>query len=125
MRMRNVPERYDIDAYRGDDLVIPLAAANSSGPLDITTHTIIAHIRRNALDEDPPAETFDVVLENPTQGLFLLVLPHARIAALPCDPTPHTDGSKYVWDVQHTIPGGRTKTLYQGTLTLIADVSRT
>jgi hypothetical protein len=124
VKAKIVPTRYDLEAYRGDTLSIPLRALDAAGaPLDITSYTILAQVRRTRLATTVDA-AFDVYVEDPLQGLYTIVLSPASWSAITCGETASDAASKYVWDAQLTSPSGEVSTHYAGAFVVNADVSR-
>jgi hypothetical protein len=123
VKARIAPGRYDIEAYRGDTISLPFQARDQSGPVDLTSHTITAQVRRSRLATAVDA-TFQVFIEDAPQGHYTLVLSPAGWADITCGESAKDTASKYVWDVQITSPSGEVSTPHAGAFTVFADVTR-
>jgi hypothetical protein len=123
MKARNIPTRYDIEAYRGDTLSLPFQARNSSGVVDLTSHIVAAQVRQTRLGTVIVA-SFTTFVEDAAQGLYTIVLDPTAWASITCGETAKDAASKYVWDTQITTPAGEVKTTHEGAFIVLADVTR-
>ena len=116
------PQVLDLYIYAGDGFSIRLACKDKAGnPIDITG-SVEAEIRVDRLHpNDPPLANFTVSLVDAYLGIVTLSLTGAQsMALLPA-------GAKEfigVWDVQWTPATALPRTLVQGKVECVADVTR-
>lgn len=114
------PEVVDLILYAGDGVDLPITCTDGAGaPMDITG-AVKAQIREERLTPDPPVAVFTVNAVDAYQGKVILSLSGAQTAAL-------LNGSgKFngVWDVQWTPSGSQPRTLCQGKVECVSDVTR-
>lgn len=110
---------YNIDIYRGDDLIKNFTLNNVDEPgFDYTGTTILFQIKGSTEDsvaavEDTPTPT--------TSTLGEIVVP----INIPGSVTATLSPGEYVYDIQYTLPSGVVRTYVGGKVTVQADVSRT
>lgn len=122
--LSNVPQRQDIEIYRGGTLMIPFAVKVGSvtGPArPITGYTIAAHLRRFRLGASYTA--FSVTIEDAAQGLFYISLSAAQTYALKCGELPTESASKYWWDVRILDTSNLTAFMRHGEATVFAQAT--
>lgn len=118
------PQELDLKLYAGDGFTFRLICTDSAGdPVDITG-SVSAQIRRDRLTpDDPPLESFAVVLTDAYIGIVVLSLTGDQTQALSDD-----DGvnGKFVgvWDLEWDPATSEPRTLCQGTVECVADVTR-
>lgn len=119
------PESLDLALYAGDGVEFRLICTDSAGaPIDING-VVKAQIRLNRLSpEDPAIVDFTVGTVDAYQGIIVLSLTDAQTLKLVDDPS--AKGGKFlgVWDIQWTPSGSKTRTLCQGKVECVADVTR-
>lgn len=122
-KLSNAPKRLDLEAYRGDTLVVPFQARDQDGVLDITGYSVLAQIRKKRASTTATAQ-FDVSVTDAVNGYFSILLTPAIWASIPYGETTNSQDSRYVWDVQLASPGGTTITTHEGLFVVLADVTR-
>ena len=118
------PAKKDLEVYQGDDHAWPIAVKrrideSTTGPFDLTGHTLTAHIREGTADADDTVEaafTFDIN-DDPTTGEFVMHLSSEASEAL--------DLTRYKWDLQltRTVDDYVTTLLY-GTVVVSKEITR-
>lgn len=115
-----IPQRIDLAVYAGDGVELRLTAvdAKTGDSLDLAGE-IGAQVKANRSDTEPITE-FAVNTEQAADGVLDLSLSGVQTAAL------LTDSSQFKgsWDVQWLADGEQPRTLVQGNLTCILDVTR-
>jgi hypothetical protein len=118
------PQELDLKLYAGDGFTFRLICTDSAGyPVDVNG-SVMAQIRRDRLTpEDPPLESFAVVLTDAYLGIVVLSLTGDQTQALSDD-----DGVSGrftgVWDLEWDPAESEPRTLCQGTVECVADVTR-
>lgn len=107
-----LPQPYDVDAYRGDDLRLPARVLLSGEPLDLATVDAIAADLVDASSREK-VDAFTVELGDEL-GELALILTGEQTADLP---------AVMRWDLQLTIDGLR-RTYLAGRIVLHDDVTR-
>ncbi len=119
----NVPDSQDINIYRGSKFSYPFTATTAAdAPLDLSGHTITAHLRRYRLG--PLVVAFTVVVESAEDGELTISLSAAQTAALKCGEFPTHSASRYWWDLKVDPPSGDTFFLIQGEAFVWAQATR-
>jgi hypothetical protein len=114
------PQVLDLMLYAGDGVSFRLICTDGSGdPIDITG-AVKAQIRLQRLDEDPPIADFNVNLVDAYQGIIVLSLTGDQTQEL-VDGTGKFAG---VWDVAWDPSTSEPRTLVQGKVECVADVTR-
>ena len=114
------PEVVDLVLYAGDGVDLPLTCTDGAGaPIDITG-AVTAQIRAARLTPDPPVAAFSVNAADAYQGKIILSLTGEQTAQL----ANGSDRFSGVWDVQWTPAGSQPRTLVQGKVECVADVTR-
>lgn len=108
--------------YAGDGFTIKLSCLDTEGtPIDITG-TVSAQIRADRIHpNDPPLVSFIASLVDAYLGIIILSLTSAQTADLLGN---NADKFTGVWDVQWTPADKEPRTLIQGTVECVADVTR-
>jgi hypothetical protein len=116
------PEVLDLTLYAGDGMAFKLICKNASdAPINITG-TVESQVRRDRLTEEAPLAVFAVDLARAAQGEILLSLTGEQTQQLAAvDPKGKFSG---VWDVEWTPTGSQPRTLCQGKIDCLADVTR-
>lgn len=110
------PQVLDLLLYAGDGVEFRLVCTNGTGaPIDITG-SVKAQIRVDRLTPDPPVSTFTVNSVDAYQGIIILSLTGAQTQQL----------GKFigVWDLQWTPAGQQPRTICQGKVECVIDVTR-
>ena len=124
------PPVLDLVVYAGDDTSIPMTITSGGDPVDLTgTHT--AQIR--ATRDGDVLGTFSIVSNQAASGIVVLKISSETADALVVDAVENTDyfGNELitapmftgVWDWNYDV-AGITRTLVQGKITVIKDVTR-
>lgn len=108
--------------YAGDGLSIKLTCKDTAGnPIDING-AVTAQIRLDRVHpDDPPLASFTVSLVDAYLGIISLILTGTQTLSLLGDGENKFDG---VWDVQWTPMQSQIRTLVQGSVECVADVTR-
>lgn len=121
------PAVCDLLLYAGDGAVLRLICKNSDADDALPVNmdgAIAAQIRLTHLSPDPPIVTFTSDMTNDTAGIMLLILSPLQTRDL-VEHESAVDGEfKGVWDIQWTATGGTPRTLVQGDVECITDVTR-
>ena len=118
------PEVVDLVLYAGDGVDLPITCTNGAGaPIDLTG-AVTAQVRLQRLDADPPVVAFTVNAVDAYQGKVILSLSGTQTAALSTHPSAKDGKFNGVWDVQWTPASGQVRTLCQGRVECVADVTR-
>jgi hypothetical protein len=113
------PQVLDLGLYAGDGVEFRLKCTDKAGaPIDVTG-TVKAQIRVDRL-VDPPVVEFTVNAIDAYLGIIVLSLTGAQTAELSAD----TGRFIGVWDVQWTPSGKQPRTLCQGKVECVTDVTR-
>lgn len=119
------PQVLDLSLYSGDGFKVKLTCTNPAGaPIDITGG-VEAQIRLDrTTPDDPPVAAFTVGLVDAYLGIILLSLTGDQTQALTDHPS--TNGKSFVgvWDVEWDPAGEEPRTLCQGKVECVADVTR-
>lgn len=114
------PQVLDLALYAGDGVEFRLVCTNTAGaPIDVTG-TIKAQIRLERLTPDPPVAQFGVNSVDAYQGIIVLSLTDEQTQDLVGD----TGKFNGVWDIQWAPATGQARTLCQGKVECVADVTR-
>lgn len=116
------PSILNLLLYAGDGFTIKLACKDAAGaPVDITG-SVKAQVRVDRVHEtDPALASFTVSLVDAFLGIVALSLTGAQTnIILP----PSQEKFSGVWDVQWTPAGKEPRTLVQGTVECVADVTQ-
>jgi hypothetical protein len=114
-----LPAELDLTIYAGDDLAMQFTFVDAaSAPIDMSG-TWSASIKPiNALETDPPLQTFTVDASNAATGVIVISLTGAETGGLPAP----SDAS-LAWDIQRTDPNGVVRTTHRGTISVVDDVT--
>jgi hypothetical protein len=118
------PQVLNLALYAGDGVEFRLVCTDGSdAPIDITG-TVKAQVRLQRLDADPPIVEFTVGLVDAFQGIVVLSLSGEQTKTLSQHPSSKSGKFSGVWDIQWTPAGQQPRTLTQGTVECVADVTR-
>jgi hypothetical protein len=118
------PQVLDLALYAGDGVDFRLICTdNAANPVPITG-TVMAQIRVDRTAPDSPVVEFEADLTDGDQGIILLSLTGDQTQQLMDDPSVSKGKFTGVWDVQWTPAGLQARTLCQGKVECVADVTR-
>jgi hypothetical protein len=118
------PQVLDLSLYAGDGVEFRLICTDSDGdPLNVSGN-ITAQIRVDRSETSSAIVDFDANLVEADQGIVALSLTGDDTQALMMDPSVSKDKFQGVWDVQWTPSGQEPRTLVQGKVECVADVTR-
>jgi hypothetical protein len=114
------PQVLDLALYAGDGCEFRFICTNSAGaPVDITG-AVRAHIRLDRVNEDPPVAEFTVSLVDAYQGIISISLTGDQTQEM-VEPSGKFSG---VWDLEWDAVDEEPRTLCQGRVECVADVTR-
>lgn len=123
-RINLQPQVVDLNLYAGDGVDLPITCTDTAGaPIDISG-SVRAQIRLERLTPDPPVAIFAVNAVDAYQGRVILSLTGDQTNSLSSDPSSKEGRFLGVWDVQWTPAGKQPRTLCQGNVECVADVTR-
>lgn len=119
------PEVLDLGLYAGDGISLRLNCKDSDGaPVDVSGG-VKAQIRLDRLNPDDPALVeFLIGLVDAYLGIVVLSLTGTQTQLLVDDPSAKSGKFTGVWDLQWTPSGSEPRTLVQGKVECVADVTR-
>jgi hypothetical protein len=118
------PEVLDLMLYAGDGVEFRLKCTDAAGaPIDVTG-TVNAQVRLQRLDDDPPLAAFASDLVDAYQGIVVLKLTGDQTQELSEHDSSQNGKFIGVWDVQWAASGKEPRTLCQGKVECVADVTR-
>jgi hypothetical protein len=119
------PQTLDLALYAGDGFAVQLTCKDKTGaPVDLTG-AVTAQIRLDRLHpDDEPITSFTASMVDAWQGIVKLSLTGAQTAALSAHPS--SKGGKFsgVWDVEWAAVDAEPRTICQGKVECVADVTR-
>lgn len=114
------PSVLDLMLYAGDGVEFRLICTDSgNAPVDVTG-SVKAQIRLDRVNENPPIVEFTVGTVDAYQGVIVLSLTGEQTKTL----VGSTGKFTGVWDVQWTPANSQPRTLCQGKVECVADVTR-
>lgn len=124
-RINVQPQVLDLMLYSGDGFKVQLTCKTAAGaPIDITG-SVAAQIRVDrSHPTDPPLEEFTVDLVDAYIGIVKLSLSAAQTEALMDDPSVRNGKFVGVWDVEWDPADSEPRTICQGTVECVYDVTR-
>lgn len=118
------PDVLDLNLYAGDGVSFRMVCVNGAGaPIDVTG-VVEAQIRLQRLTPDPPIVSFAVNVIDAYQGIIILSLTGEETTELSQDPSSVEGKFTGVWDVQWTPASEEPRTLCQGKVECVVDVTR-
>lgn len=118
------PQVLDLSLYAGDGFAVKMTCKNAAGaPVDITG-AVAAEIRVSRLEPDPPVASFAVDLVDSYLGIIRLSLTGAQTQDLVEHASTSNGRFQGVWDVEWDSASGEPRTLCQGKVECVADVTR-
>lgn len=118
------PPVLDLSLYAGDGISFRLIVKDESGSPVNLTGTVEAQIRVDRSDSSSPIVEFTAGLTQSTQGVVMLSLTGDQTQDLAADSSSKNGKFTGVWDVQWTPGGQEPRTLCQGKVECLADVTR-
>lgn len=119
-----LPQLLNLQLYSGDGFSFRMICKNAAGdPIDMGG-IIKAQIRKDrTTPEDEPIEEFAIVMTDAYQGIIVLSITGDQTQSLT---DIAGDGQKFsgVWDVEWTPAESEPRTICQGTVECVADVTR-
>jgi len=113
------PQVLDLNLYAGDGIKFRVIVTDiDNAPMDLTG-TMIAQIRDTRESPDPPKATFTIDLTDSADGIAVLSLTGEETHSLIVGDEKFTG----VWDLQWTASGVEPRTLCQGAVGCVPDVS--
>ena len=118
------PQVLNLKLYAGDGVEFRLICTDKAGaPIDVTGG-VAAQIRLTRLTADPPIVTFTVGMIDAYQGIVVLSLTGDQTEALIEDSSTKAGKFVGVWDIQWTPSSSQPRTLCQGSVECVVDVTR-
>lgn len=121
------PATLDAIFYAGDGASIQLICMNSeeedAEPINLTGE-VSAQVRLNRMADDPPILSFGVDLSAPLEGKVMLTLTEAQTRELSDHESSSNGKFVGVWDVEWIPTGSEPRTLVQGKVECVVDVTR-
>jgi hypothetical protein len=118
------PQILDLKLYAGDGVEFRLVCTDGSGaPIDITG-TVKAQVRLNRLPDSIAIVEFTANSVDAYLGIIVLSLTGAQTTELIEDPSSKNGLFTGVWDIQWTPAGLQPRTLCQGKVECVSDVTR-
>jgi hypothetical protein len=118
------PEVLNLALYAGDGVEFRLICTDKAGaPIDVTG-AVSAQVRLERLTPDPPIVSFAADLIDAYQGIVVLSLTGAQTQQLSAHPSSVKGKFTGVWDVQWAKANGQPRTLCQGSVECVSDVTR-
>lgn len=118
------PDVLDLSLYAGDGVDLPITCTDKAGaPIDING-AVTAQIRLDRLAPDPPIVEFGINAVDAYQGKIIISLTGAQTMALSQDPSSKAGKFTGVWDLQWAPAASQPRTICQGKVECVADVTR-
>lgn len=118
------PDVLDLILYAGDGVDLRMVCVDGAGaPVDLSG-AIDAQVRLARLDQEEPVVAFSVNAVDAYLGKIVLSLTGEQTTQLSLDPSSQSGKFSGVWDVQWTPAESQPRTLCQGKVECVADVSR-
>jgi hypothetical protein len=118
------PQVLDLSLYAGDGVEFRLICTdNDDAPLDVSG-AAEAQIKVDRLDTSVSLADFTTDMSLAGSGVILLSLTGDQTQALVVDPSSKSGKFTGVWDLQWTPPGEEPRTICQGKVECLADVTR-
>lgn len=119
------PAVLNLQGYAGDGFSFQLICKDGEGNDLNVGGTVQAQVRLDRdHPEDPPLQSFTVNVVDAYLGVIGLSLTGVQTQALLDDASTQNNTFKGVWDVQWTDEGAQPRTIVQGTIEVVADVTR-
>lgn len=118
------PPVLDLSMYAGDGISFRLICKDETGAVVNLTGVIEAQVRVDRSEGSSPIVEFTADPSQSTQGIVRLSLTGDQTQELVDDPSSSKGKFSGVWDVQWTPTGKEPRTLCQGKVDCLADVTR-
>lgn len=118
------PQVLDLSLYAGDGVSFRLICTDSDDVVVPITGTVMAQIRVDRIAPDDPVVEFEANLANADEGIIMLLLTGDQTQEMIAHPSSSKGKFSGVWDVQWTPVGQEARTLCQGKVDCVADVTR-
>jgi hypothetical protein len=120
------PPTLDLALYAGDGISFKLICSDNATPPNRVNVTgdIQAQVRLTRQAVDPPLAAFSADMVGADAGEIVLSLTGDQTQDLMDDPSASKGKFAGVWDIQWTATGGQPRTLCQGKVECVADVTR-
>jgi hypothetical protein len=119
-----LPEVLDLSLYAGDGVEFRMICTNGTGaPIDVTG-AVKAQVRLERLDPDPPIVEFSINTVDAYLGKIALSLTGEQTMQLSQHPSSKAGKFSGVWDLQWTPAESQPRTMCQGKVECVADVTR-
>jgi hypothetical protein len=122
------PPVLDLSFYAGDGISFKLVCTDDAeppAPVDVSG-TVVAQVKLDRITEDPPIVEFSSDLTDADQGIIILSLTGEETQPLVEHASVKPGSGKFigVWDLEWTAASAEPRTLCQGKVECLADVSR-
>jgi hypothetical protein len=118
------PQVLNLALYAGDGVEFRLICTDKAGaPVDVTG-TVKAQIRLDRMTPDPAIVEFTAGMVDAYQGIVVLTLTGVQTQTLSAHPSAVKGTFVGVWDVQWAPAGKQPRTLCQGSVECVSDVTR-
>lgn len=118
------PKVLDLILYAGDGMSLRLLFKDTTGaPIDVNG-AVEAQVRVNRLDADPPVAQFTVGLVDAYLGIVVVSLTGDQTQDMIDNPVGGDGTFNGVWDLEWTPAGSQPRTMIQGNVECVADVTR-
>ncbi|MET0786560.1 MAG: hypothetical protein ABWY25_07640 [Paenisporosarcina sp.] len=118
------PQVLDLALYAGDGAEFRLICTDSADVRVPITGTVMAQVRVDRTAAEDPVVEFASDLTDAAEGIILLSLTGAQTQQMMAHPSTVKEKFSGVWDVQWTPTGEEARTLCQGKIDCVADVTR-
>ena len=118
------PQILDLALYAGDGVEFRLVCTNGSNAPVNVTGSVAAQIRLNRLDATAPIVEFTTDMVDAHQGIITLSLTEDQTRELVDHPSASQGRFVGVWDIQWSPSTSQPRTLCQGKVECVADVTR-
>jgi hypothetical protein len=118
------PQTLDLSLYAGDGVKFRLICTDDAqAPIDVSGATE-AQVKIDRLEGTPALVSFVTDMTNAISGIIELSLTGADTQLLVADPSSKNGKFTGVWDLQWTPTGEEPRTICQGKVECLADVTR-
>lgn len=118
------PPVLDLSIYAGDGVLFQLVCKDEQGaPIDITG-TTQAQVRLDRSETSSPIVEITTLVTDSTTGIIEVSMTGEQTQQLSADPSSKNGKFSGVWDLEWTAVGAEPRTLCQGKVECVADVTR-
>lgn len=118
------PQVLDLSLYAGDGVEFRLICTDSGDARVDVSGVVTAQVRVDRVAPDDPVVEFTADMTDATDGVIVLSLTGDQTQQLVADPSSSKGKFTGVWDVQWIPTGKEARTLCQGKVECVADVTR-